>query len=243
MTGQIKLRFSRHEMSCGAVVFVALLTGLALYFLPARQRTYTPTPRIEASNNLKMIGLAMLNYADLYKTLPPPAIYSKDRKPLLSWRVLILPFIEEQNLHAKFHLDEPWDSSHNLALLKHMPPIYEHPRDKAANAKNLTCFRIFVGPGTAFEGPKGIAPHDFPDGAGSTLLVVEAAEGVPWTKPADFAYAPEGELPKLGGRLKDHFHVLMADASVQFVPQTVTEDRLRAAITRNGGEQLTLTDE
>jgi hypothetical protein len=113
------------------IVFVALAIGLAVYFLTPRQRVYIPTPRIEASNNLKMIGLAMHNYSDGHKTLPPPAIYGKDGTPLLSWRVLLLPYIEQQHLYAKFRLDEPWDSSHNKDFLRYMPPIYQHPRDQA----------------------------------------------------------------------------------------------------------------
>jgi prepilin-type processing-associated H-X9-DG protein len=225
-------------------VFAALTTGLAVLFLMSltTRRIRTPSIRNQVSNCLKQIGLGMHGFADRHKTLPPPAIYDKDGKPLLSWRVLLLPYIEQQRLYDQFHLDEPWDSPHNLDLLKYMPPIYEHLQDKAANDQRTTYFRVFVGPGAAFEGPKGIALHDFADGTGTTLLVVEAAEAVPWSKPAELPYAPEGALPKLGGRFTERFHVLFADGSVAFVPRSVDEDRLRGAITRNGGEMVAPLD-
>src|SRR5438128_9984071 len=102
---------SRSAIRVTATVAGLVLTiGLAGYFLiPAAQKAYVPSPRNEASNHLKVIGLAMYNYADRHKTLPPPAIYGKDGKPLLSWRVLLLPYIEQRDLHTQFHLDEPWD--------------------------------------------------------------------------------------------------------------------------------------
>jgi hypothetical protein len=242
MTAQNKLPFS----ISATVVFAALTTALTvILFAPwTTHSVRTPSFRIQVTNNLTQIALAMHRYAEEHgKLLPPQAIYSKDGKPLLSWRVLLLPYVEQKKLFDQFHLDEAWDSPHNISLLQWMPPIYEHPRDTTANAQHLTCYRVFVGAGTAFEGRKGISLGDFADGTGNTLLVVEAAEAVPWTKPAEFAYAPESAMPKLGGRFQDRFCALLADGSILFVPQTVTEDRLRAAITRNGGEKVNLLDD
>jgi hypothetical protein len=79
--------------------------------------------RAQSVNNLKQIGLALHNYHDVYKSFPPAAIYSKDGKPLLSWRVAMLPYLHtsQGNLLKKFRLDEPWDSEHNRALIARMP--------------------------------------------------------------------------------------------------------------------------
>jgi len=89
----------------------------------------------KAKTNLKQIALAMHNYHDTYGTFPPHAIYSKDGKPLLSWRVMILPYIEQNNLYQQFHLDEPWDSEHNQKLMQQMPR--PTPRRKNSKFKRL----------------------------------------------------------------------------------------------------------
>lgn len=220
-------------------IVVAVLVVAAVIFLlvPAMQVVRTPDPRTQVINNFKQITLALHDYAGTHGALPPPAIYSKDGKPLLSWRVAILPYLEHEELYNKFKLDEPWDSPANIALLPNMPMMYDDFPPKP-RAPNTTTFRVFVGPGTAFEGPGGISLKDFPDGTSNTLLVVEAAEAVPWTKPAEIAYSAECSLPQLGGRFTKHFMVGFADGSVVRIQQTVSEARLRAAITRNGGEKI-----
>src|SRR5579884_2292255 len=86
--------------------------------------------RTRSSNRLRQIGIAMHNYNDTYGHLPTQAIYGKDGKPLLSWRVLILPFMEQGALYKQFHLDEPWDSAHNKELRGQMPKTYRLPDSK-----------------------------------------------------------------------------------------------------------------
>ena len=102
---------------------------------------------------------------------------------------------------------------------------------------NHTVCHVFVGPGTAFEGPGGLKlSDDFPDGASNTLLFVEAGEPVPWTRPADLVYDPAGPLPPLRGLFKDGFRACTADGARRWVRSDTPEVALRAAITRNGGE-------
>ena len=90
---------------------------------------------MSSSNNLKQTALAIHNYHAAYKQLPED-IKAPDGTPLLSWRVAILPFIEQAALYEQFHLDEPWDSPHNLKLLNGMPPVYRHPRNDHASGNN-----------------------------------------------------------------------------------------------------------
>jgi hypothetical protein len=219
-------------------VIVVLVAGfMLLLLLPARQRIYVPTPRMQASNSLKQLLLAMHQYADTHqKRLPPPAIYSKDGKALLSWRVLLLPYIEQQSLYKMFRLDEPWDSPHNLALLPQMPPLFEDSRHPEKRKEGMTWYRVFVGPGAAFETGKGIFEKDFADGTGNTLMVVEAADAVPWTKPAELAFGPECDLPRLGGHFGKVFLASVTDGTFIVLPINMAEEDLRAAITRSGAE-------
>lgn len=167
-------------------------------------------------------------------------VYGPDGTPLYSWRVLLLPYIEQDELYHEFHLDEAWDSPHNIRLLGRMPATYAAPPYKRSKLPpNHTVIHVFVGPGTAFEGPGGVSFEDFPDGHSNTLLLVEAGDPVPWTRPDDLAYAPDVPI-SLAGLFKDGFRAALADGSVRFVRNSVSEARLRAAITRNGKEPLGL---
>jgi len=186
-----------------------------------------------SANNLKQLALAMHNYHDAHGHFPPAAIYSKDGKPLLSWRVLLLPYLEQENLYKQFKLDEPWDSAHNKALLKANPKVFGLVDGK-------THYRVFTGEGTVFKGKEGMRLQTITDGASNTILIVEASEAVPWTKPEELPYDAKKALPKLGSVGKDGFHIGLADGSVRFIRPPVNEEILRAAITANGGETVDL---
>lgn len=167
-------------------------------------------------------------------------MYGPDTQPLLSWRVLILPYIEQDELYKEFRLDEPWDSEHNIRLLDRMPSTYAPPRHKRGRIPpHHTVCHIFVGPGTAFEGPAGVNMNDFPDGQSNTLLIVEAGDPVPWTKPDEIPFGPDAPLD-LRCLFHDGFRALLADGSVRFVKKGIDPARLRAAVTRNGGERIGL---
>jgi hypothetical protein len=182
----------------------------------------------------------MHNYNDTHGHLPPAVVYGEDDQPLYSWRVLLLPYIGEEELYDEFHLDEPWDSPHNLPLLSRMPATYAPPSGKRWKVPpNHTVCHVFVGKGTAFEGPEGLRlPADFPDGTSNTILIVEAGEPVPWTKPEDLAYDPDGPLPDLRCLFKNGFRAGMGDGAVRWITKDMSEATLRAAITRNGGDTL-----
>jgi len=173
--------------------------------------------------------------------MPPAAVCDPYGKPLYSWRVVILPYVEQQELYNQFHLDEPWDSPHNLTLLPKMPYIYAAPGSKAKKIPPYhTICHVFVGKCAAFEGCEGLRfPEDFPDGTSNTILVIEAGEPVPWTKPDDLVYDPDGPLPDLRSVFKGGFNVALADGSTRWInPKEMSETTLRAAITRNGNEVL-----
>jgi hypothetical protein len=222
----------------GTVIGSLSILVTILVVVPATYKIREVTERLESSNNLKFIALGMLNYHWRYKAFPPAARCDAAGNPLLSWRVLILPELGEGDLFNQFKLDEPWDGPNNSKLLARMPKFYALPGDPEAPAGN-THYRICVGNGAAFDkpvpNPRRVTRFHFTDGESKTILMVEAREGVPWTKPAEFEFDPKAPLPPLGGRFPEGFHVAMADGSVRWVDKNVSEQSLRAAITRAGG--------
>jgi hypothetical protein len=197
----------------------------------------------KSENNLKQLALGLITYADANNGNMPPAFVSKDGKPLYSWRVLVLPYIEQDKLHQQFKLDEPWDSKHNKTLLEKMPKVFEPVAGKTKE-KHATYYQVLVGGGAAFAGDQrqGVAkyPASFTDGTANTILLVEAGEAVPWTKPVELTYDPKKPLPKFGGLFKDGFHAAFADGVVRFIGKDADKDTLRAAITASGGEVIDL---
>jgi hypothetical protein len=195
--------------------------------------------RGQSTNNLKQTALAMHNYHDANKCFPPHAIYSPEGKPLLSWRVLILPFVEQNKLYEQFHLDEPWDSPHNRALIEKMPPVYRSPASKLRE-KGRTNYVVAVGPQTVFHGRQGTPFKDITDGTSNTIMVVECDDShAPlWTKPDDLPFDPKNLLRGLGHLFAGGFQVAKCDGSVRFISTTISPDVLRALFTKAGGEPV-----
>jgi hypothetical protein len=178
----------------------------------------TAAMREEAQRHLVQIGLALHNYHDTNNAFPT-AIVDKNGKPLLSWRVAILPFIEQDGLYKQFKLDEPWDSPANKALVTKMPKQFAPPR---FDTNGYTFLRGFSGPGTWLPPavgprPQKIGMFNITDGTSNTILVAEAAEAVVWTKPDEMAFTPNGPVPAVGGVFATGTHALLADGSVKFL--------------------------
>jgi hypothetical protein len=184
-----------------------------------------------ASCNLGGVALALRNYHSAHGALPPAVLYSPEGKPLHSWRVLILPYLEYGDLYREFRLDEPWDSDHNIRLLDRMPREFSAPWTRQVMVPpNHTVCRVFVGPGTPFEERGGKRLHaDFPKGAADTLLFVEAGEPVPWTKPEGIPYDP-GQPVRLQGLFRDGFRACAADGTYLFIKYDMDPQTLHALI-------------
>ena len=206
--------------------------ALASYMGVARESAV----RAQSLNNLRQIAIAMHAHHDTYGTLPPAAVVNKTGKPLLSWRVLVLPFVAEQVLYQQFRLDEAWDSEHNKKLIAKMPRVYTIPGDTIAKPGE-TRYRVFVGNGAGFDYIRGAKFAEFTDGLSNTLMVVTAAEAVTWTKPDELAFDPEKDMSKLLGPVPDkRFLAAFFDGSVRTFSKPPATKTLNAMITRAGGE-------
>lgn len=214
----------------------SVLIGL---LLPAVQKTRAAAARMSSANNMKQIALAVHNYHDTFMKFPAD-ITDKDGKPLLSWRVAILPYLEQGPLYQQFKLDEPWDSENNKKASQAVVKVYTSPQ-APMKPGGWTNYRGFVGPGTAFEPGKRFTLNEFTDGTSNTLMVVETADAVEWAKPGgDIPFDPKKPFPKLTSVTgDDRVWAAMCDASVRPLDlKKLTEATLKAAVTRNAGDVL-----
>lgn len=211
-----------------------VLMGL---LLPAVQSARQSARMMTSMNNLKQIGLAMHNSHDVYRKFPGD-ILAPDGTPLLSWRVAILPYIEQYELYKQFNKDEPWNSPHNLKLMEKMPDVYVHPVMQAG--ANRTVYQRPLGPKFIFEGHEGIAMRNILDGLSNTVMVIETETeaAVEWTKPADCKVDLSDVVGSTAGWTRDGFNVLIADGSVRYVPSSIDAKTLKALFTRNGAEVI-----
>jgi hypothetical protein len=184
--------------------------------------------------NLKQIALAVHQYHDVNGTLPS-VIKDDQGQPLLSWRVALLPFLEQDALYKGFKLDEPWDSPHNKKLLDQMPPVY---RIEGTGPASSTFYQGFAGKGTAFDRTRPLRMSDIADGTSNTVLLVEGGTAVPWTKPVDIPYAANKPIPRLGGPFRDVFHAAFVDGQVYTLKKDFDEKEMRKAIVRDDGFPL-----
>ncbi len=242
------IEFISHLSTPGLSLGTAIPMAIGL-LVPALHTRREVNLRTTSANNMKQIGLALHNYHDTFKSFPPSYSADADGKPLLSWRVYILPFIEQGQLYDQFHLDEPWDSPHNRKLIVQMPTGYSAPGSTADPGKTVYLGvhgpdKIFVAPKENGRGrfPSGASIATITDGTSNTAMVVETsdAEAVIWTKPGDFE--PDEENPARGliGLRPGGFNVLLGDCAVRFIPAKIDAETLRNLFTKNDGNPVKL---
>ena len=227
-------------IAMNGVELVIWLLVLPALVVPAVQGVRELGRRDQCEKNLKQIGLGLHNFSSAHGRFPGPAVLDKQGKPLLSWRVAILPYIGEAALYKQFHLDEPWDSPHNQTLVSRMPAIYACPSEPAAQppAQGQTNYQVLVGPETIFGSPDGTQIAKITDGTSNTLLVCEATTLVTWTKPVDVPMPPRRPLSGLGSTHPGGFNAVFADGSVHFINLTVAPNVMRSLATKSAGEAI-----
>jgi len=235
------------------LVFVLVLAGvllvglvvcggvLAALLFPAIEATRAAAQKDASKNNLKNLGMGIHNYcADHREQFPTAVVLYGNEKPRLSWRVHLLPYIEQRALYEQFHLDEPWDSEHNKKLIAQMPPALAAPGADAGEGK--TVYLTVRHEKAMFPGKMQMSFRDITDGSAFTIMTVEAnnESAVVWTKPDDYDLDLKNPLRGLVQLRKGGFLVLMGDGSVHKVSEKIDPEMLNALFTRNGGEVVEL---
>jgi type II secretory pathway pseudopilin PulG len=210
---------------------VAIIAVLIALFLPAvRSSGGAAARRAHCANNLKQIALALHNYERAYGALPPAYTVDGQGRPLHSWRTLILPFLEQEQLYQSIDLSKPWNDPVNAEVLKTRLPDFQCPL--ASGPLNATTYLAIVAPSGCFKPTEGRRLAEITDSHSVTLMVVEAGDenAVPWMAPTD---ANESLVLNLGPNSKLHHvggaNAAAVDGSVRFL-KVDTSAKLRRAI-------------
>jgi prepilin-type processing-associated H-X9-DG protein len=224
-------------LSCVGALFATLVQAVGAAREAAR--------RSQCTCNLCGIRLALLNYHDTYKTFPPAYLADASGRPMHSWRVLILPWLERSDLYNQYNFGEPWDGPNNIKLLNSIPPVYACPSWHDSTT-TLTSYVAVTGPGTIFPGERTTRNEDITDGTSNTLIVLEVANvKIPWTAPQDLDVRTmslrinDPKRPGISSKHPGGANVVFADASTRFVHESIAPEKLRALFTIAGGEGIT----
>ena len=231
-----------HARYAVATLLAASGLLLATLFL-AINDAHPPNRRNQCFNRIRQIAVAINNYESVHGHFPPPYIADENGTPMHSWRVLFLPYIEEQALYDQYYFSKPWNHPDNLKLAANMPDVYRCPSDDSAIADVTTSYVAVVGQDTMWS-PTGVRQvGDISDGLSKTLLLVESTSSrTHWMAPRDAdvnlidteAKAGATHLlnsPHTGGSVCS-----FCDATVKFIPDDLSAEQLKAMSTIDGGE-------
>ena len=258
----IKTQRWRHWIKIVVIAVLLLSYPATRWFRSAVSQAREASRRSSCNCNLKSFGLAMHNYHDKYGSFPPAFVLGPDGRKWHSWRVLLLPFLEEGKLYEEYRFDEPWDGPNNRKLLEKMPQIFACPsRPRETNSATLLAIGLLActdGPGPsvkngftsyaavfgrdcAFRGDRPVTSKEITDGTSNTLLIGECTRTkIPWTKPDDVYIELHPTLGDADGFSGPHggVYFLVADGAVRFVNLTTAQATVNALFTRNGGELI-----
>ena len=225
----------------GAAVLFGLLSAFAL-----RLRETTRQERCEM--NLQRIYRAFAEYADVNGAYPPAFTVDAEGRKLHSWRVLLLPYLEAEELFAQIRLDEPWDSDWNSQFHSQTPNVFKcASTPESLGDKTCRCaFSVVLSDGgkdgeggveTAFRADgTSVAPEDLRDGAANTILCVERKSPVCWMAP-DAEPTAARVLAENGKPVRERVdfgcwhgrgaNVLMFDGSTRFLSEKLDGGVLR----------------
>jgi hypothetical protein len=217
----------------GAVVLVCGGVLVAL-LLPAVQQAREAARRMQSTNNMKQILIAMHTYHDTYKEFPPAVVKDASGKPLYSGMVCLLPFLEQQPLYDRFQKDKAWDSPENLTLSGITLPMLTDPSNPDATA-GRTDYLLISGPGSVLEDTPGMKHglQNITDGTSNTIVLMEVKGKGSWAAPNtwDLGKPLDGSHPQV-------VIVGFADGSVRTIRRDINPQTLRLMVEQNDGQAL-----
>ncbi len=234
----------------GGVFFVLLVCGglLAAMLLPAVNAAREAARRAQCTNNLRQISVAMMQYEMTHGCLPPAYTVDKQGRRLHSWRMLLLPYLDEKALYDQVRFDEAWDSPHNRALADMMPAVYRcssNPKGaQRLQEMNETSYVVVVGSHTVFPGKQGRTMADIRDGMSNTILLVEQRAGVNWMEPKDLEFDSmsfrinDASKPAIGSCHPGGANVAFADGHIQRLDNSLDAEVLKLLLMADDGKPV-----
>jgi prepilin-type processing-associated H-X9-DG protein len=233
----------RVHFSVRAALVLVALCVIPVLIVRLVMDARTEARRLSCVNNLRQIGEALHNYYQSYDCFPPAYAADASGKPMHSWRILIIPFMDTSSLYYNYNLSQPWDSPSNLAASNRWPNyIYVCPNHRDPPSP-FTSYVALVGPGTAFPGSQSSKLGDSREGPARSIMVVEITDtDIGWTEPRDL------DISKIDWRINGPkppgvssldgpgTHVLFMDGHVSFITEGVSPPNLKAMATLDGGE-------
>jgi prepilin-type processing-associated H-X9-DG protein len=223
------------------IVGVAVIGILIALLLPAVQAAREAARRTQCANNLHQISIALMSYEAAYGCFPPAYIADESGKPMHSWRVLILPFMEQEFLYEQYDFDQPWDSPNNCMVTDTMLPIYQCA-SAAPNDPWETNYVMIVGPETIASENSAVKMADVPDGLSNTIMLIETADsGIQWAEPRDLNFDElnlqinDGSGEGIRSHHPGGVNAAFCDGSVHFLQEGVDAETLRRLIDRKDG--------
>jgi len=228
----------------GIVLACACAFGLIAGFFDLVDNAKKAARSSQCKNNLKMIALGLINYHDTHGCFPPAYIPDADGKPMHSWRVLLLPYMESSPTYNQYRFNESWDGPNNLKLHAQMTWFYACPSDPGHLEKGLTSYFVIVGPETCFPGGKSTTIPGMPTPTGpvaDTITVVECSDlAVPWMEPRDLDLGRmsfrvnDPSRPGISSRHPGGANVVMVDGRTRRLGNATPPAEVRAALTIHG---------
>jgi len=234
-------------------VMIAVIIGLSLaglccvcvvpaLLLPAVQGAREAARSTSCQNNLKQIGLALHNYHDVYRTMPPAVVTDENGRAMHSWRIFILPFLEADYIHSQYRFDEPWDSPNNSQFANQCPEVFRCPSDP--NNTSNCGYRVVMGKNTAWQENKAMGFRDITDGTSNTIAVVEVSNYQSnWMDPNELQMdsipmAINSPAGGIGSHHPDTVNILMFDASVRRLSEQLDPETLKLLLEHQDGKVI-----
>ena len=239
-------RFTLAEL---ITILVVILILVLILFPKVRSGGHGEASRMQCRQNLKHISLALHQYHSVYGSFPPSSISDQHNRAQHSWRVLILPFVGQDELYREYRFDEPWNGPNNRKLLKQVPAVYRCPTIERARKKSggkpstTTSYVTVTGPRTMFRQNEVTRIEDITDGASRTIAVIEVADsGIDWLEPRDIRLEDlvktDNHLPAIGfsSHHRGGTHVVYCDGRVRFHLDTTSANLVKQLLTIDDGE-------
>jgi hypothetical protein len=235
----------RHRRNVwGATLFILLMLMLVAFLIPAPNPPRGHIMRPPCMSNMKQISLAIMNYEAKRGHFPPAYIADENGKPMHSWRVLILPFLGQEELYKLYDFSEPWNGPHNSQLTKKCPDVFQCPAAHNRNPSAINYVAV-VGEATAWPGKKEVRLEDIKDGWPETIMLVEVADSdINWLEPRDITFdeaIPGVKVERehgIGGNHPGCVVTAFTDGHVATLKDTISPEDLKAMLTIAGGEKI-----